>query len=84
MPQLYVHRVDPKVEWPYKELKSFSKVLVPAGQTVEVSLPISIESLKYWDEDAHDWALDATEFELLLCRDAGNVVYKASMTYKEY
>ena len=84
VPQLYVHRVDPKVEWPYKELKSFSKVLVPAGQTVEVSLPISIESLKYWDEDAHDWALDATEFELLLCRDAGNVVYKASMTYKVY
>lgn len=83
VPQLYVHRVDPKVEWPYKELKSFCKVLVPAGQTVEASLPISIESLKYWDEEAHDWRLDATEFEILLCRDAGNVVNKAILNYKE-
>ena len=84
VPQLYVHRVDPKVEWPYKELKSYCKVLVPAGETVEASLPISIESLKYWDEEAHDWRLDATEFEILLCRDAGNVVYKATMTYKDF
>jgi len=83
VPQLYVHRIDPKVEWPYKELKAFTKVLVPAGQTVEAAMLLPVESLKYWDEEAHDWKMDATEFDFLLCRDAGNVVNKAVVTLKD-
>ena len=83
VPQLYVHRIDPKVEWPYKELKSFRKVLVPAGQTVEAVFEISEESLKYWDEEAHDWILDAHQFDILVCRDAGHVVNKITLTLAE-
>ena len=82
VPQLYVHRVDPKVEWPYKELKAFTKVLVPAGETVVATMHLPVESLKYWDEEAHDWKMDATEFDVMLCRDAGTVVNKAVLTLK--
>ena len=82
VPQLYVHRVDSKVEWPYKELKAFKKNKVNAGESVIVTLDIPVESLKYWDEDKHDWVLEPGNIELLLAHDAGNVVAKVACSVK--
>ena len=82
VPQLYVHRVDSKVEWPYKELKAFKKIKVNAGASAIVTLDIPVESLKYWDEAKHDWVLEPGNLELLLAHDAGNVVAKVSCSVK--
>ncbi len=76
VPQLYVHRVDSKVEWPYKELKAFKKIKVNAGGSAIVTLDIPVESLKYWNEDKHDWVLEPGKIELLLARNAGEIVGK--------
>ncbi len=76
VPQVYVHRVDSKVEWPYKELKAFGKYKVPAGQSLNEGLIIPVEDLKYWDEEKHDWVLEPGKIELLLAHDVGNVVAK--------
>jgi beta-glucosidase len=82
VPQLYVHRVDSKVEWPYKELKAFKKVKVNAGASATVTLEVPVESLKYWDEAKHNWVLEPGKIELLLAHDAGDVVAKAACTVK--
>jgi len=82
VPQVYVHRVDSKVEWPYKELKAFGKYNVPAGQSVNEGLIIPVEDLKYWDEEKHDWVLEPGKIELLLAHNAGNVVLKTECTIK--
>ncbi|MBR5159787.1 MAG: glycoside hydrolase family 3 C-terminal domain-containing protein [Bacteroidaceae bacterium] len=76
VPQVYIRHVDSSVEWPYKELKAFDKVLVKAGESVPVTLTIPFESLKYWNEDKHDWVMDLGKMEALLARDAGNIVSK--------
>ena len=76
VPQVYVHRIDSKVEWPYKELKAFGKYKVPAGQSLNEGLIIPVEDLKYWDEEKHDWVLEPGKIELLLANNAGNVVAK--------
>ena len=76
VPQVYVHRVDSKVEWPYKELKAFGKYNVPAGLSINEGLIIPVEDLKYWDEAKHDWVLEPGKIELLLCRNAGEIVAK--------
>jgi beta-glucosidase len=82
VPQVYVHRVDSKVEWPYKELKAFGKYKVPAGQSLNEGLIIPVEDLKYWDENKHDWVLEPGKIELLLAHDAGNVVAKLECIIK--
>ena len=76
VPQLYVHRVDSKVEWPYKELKAFKKIMVNPGKPAIVTLEVPVESLKYWDEAKHDWVLEPGKIELLLAHDAGHIVAK--------
>lgn len=82
VPQVYVHRVDSKIEWPYKELKAFGKYNVPAGLSVNEGLIIPVEDLKYWDEAKHDWVLEPGKIELLLAHDAGNVVAKLEVELK--
>ena len=82
VPQIYVHRVDAKVEWPYKELKGFEKLYLVPGMSVTTIQDIPVSWLKYWDEAKHDWVLEPGKIELLLARDAGNVVAKAEVTIK--
>ncbi|MFZ5941232.1 MAG: glycoside hydrolase family 3 C-terminal domain-containing protein [Bacteroidota bacterium] len=66
VPQLYVHRVNPAVEWPAKELKAFTRVNLAPGETRQVKLEIPVESLRYWNEELQQWSDDPCEIELLL------------------
>ncbi|MCQ2066966.1 MAG: glycoside hydrolase family 3 C-terminal domain-containing protein [Bacteroidaceae bacterium] len=71
--QLYVHRIDATVEWPYKELKAFQRVSLKAGESESVTLSIPVEQLKYWNEEIHDWSLENGQIELLLGANAGDI-----------
>lgn len=47
--QLYVSDLIASVAVPNKELKGFKKVLVPAGETVDVSIDVDVSKLGVWD-----------------------------------
>ncbi|MFI3296313.1 MAG: glycoside hydrolase family 3 N-terminal domain-containing protein [bacterium] len=49
--QLYVRDLVGELCRPVRELKNFEKVLVKAGESVEVSFTINIDQLKYWHTD---------------------------------
>ncbi len=66
VPQLYVRHLNAKVEYPYKELKAFSRVTLAAGETKTVTLEIPVSELRYWNEAKNDWSLEDGEIELLL------------------
>ncbi|MBQ0096368.1 MAG: glycoside hydrolase family 3 C-terminal domain-containing protein [Bacteroidales bacterium] len=64
--QLYVHRTDATVLWPYKELKAFQRTAVKAGATIKVTLELPVSELMYWDTEHNGWALEHGEVELLV------------------
>ena len=64
--QVYVRRIGSKVEWPLKELKGFQRVSIPAGTTSRVTVEIPVSSLRYWDVNANDWALEDGDIEILV------------------
>ncbi|HWR75037.1 MAG TPA: fibronectin type III-like domain-contianing protein, partial [Bacteroidales bacterium] len=70
--QVYVHRIDPSVEWPQKELKAFERVTLDPGQTKTVSLSVPVKSLMYWNETKHAWDNDLCRIELLVGASAGD------------
>lgn len=47
--QLYVQDVISSVAVPNKELKGFKKVMVKAGETVDVSIDVAVQKLGLWD-----------------------------------
>jgi beta-glucosidase len=78
--QLYVRRVDSKVEWPYKELKAFERVTLAAGETKTVTLEIPADDLRYWNVDTNAWALEHGKLELLLGSASDDIRQKAEVT----
>ena len=64
--QLYVHRVDSKVEWPAKELKAFQRVSLAAGESKTVTLTVSVKDLRYWNVDTNAWELEHGKLQVLV------------------
>ena len=74
--QAYVHRINPSVEWPYKELKAFSRVTLNPGESKTVTLEIPVKNLKYWNEASQTWDDDLCNIELLVGASAGDIKLK--------
>lgn len=58
-------------ERPWKELKSFARVSVPAGQTVQAKLPVRVQDLRRWEGDkSGKWVIDSGEYTMLIGKNA--------------
>ena len=74
--QVYVHRINPSVEWPQKELKAFERATLNPGESKTVSLSVPVKSLMYWNEAKHAWDYDPCRMELLVGASAGDTRLK--------
>ena len=74
--QLYVHRVNPSVQWPEKELKAFSRITLRPGESRTVRMEVPVSSLRYWNESARAWDDDLCEIELQAGASAGDIRLK--------
>lgn len=80
--QVYVHRINPSVEWPEKELKAFSRVPLNPGESKTVKLEIPVKNLQYWNEKKHAWDDDLCNIELQVGASAGDVKLKKEVGLK--
>jgi beta-glucosidase len=62
--ELYVAHVDSKVDRPQQELKGFRRVMVKAGETRTVAIPLKASSLAYWDGSAMTVENDTAEIRV--------------------
>ena len=76
--QLYVKKAD-DAEGPLKSLRGFKRVQIPAGQTVEVSLPLTEETFLAWSEQKQDMVPVKGTWELLY---GGNSHDVKTLTYQ--
>ena len=76
--QLYVKKAD-DAEGPLKSLRGFKRVQIPAGQTVEVSLPLTEETFLAWSEQKQDMVPVKGAWELLY---GGNSHDVKTLTYQ--
>ena len=80
--QVYIHRINPSVEWPKKELKAFARVSFNPGENKTVKLEIPVKNLMYWNEAKHAWDDDLCNIELLVGASAGEIKLKKEITLK--
>lgn len=74
--QAYIHRINPLVEWPYKELKAFLRVPLNPGESKEIRLEIPVQSLQYWNETNHAWEDDPCRIEIQVGASALDIKLK--------
>jgi len=80
--QVYVHRINPSVEWPLKELKAFTRVSLDPGAGRTVTLEIPVKSLQYWNETIHAWDDDPCDIELLVAASTEDIKITKQITLK--
>ncbi len=56
--QLYVSFPESLVTRPIKQLRGFQRVHLKAGETKEVTIPVNVDDLKYWDMESDQWTLE--------------------------
>lgn len=64
--QLYVKRLDSKVERAEKELEAFERVALKAGETKNVTLEFPLSELAHWDNETNGWVLEHGKLEILV------------------
>ena len=62
--QVYVEKVDSKVERALKELKAFKKVFVSHQSEAKVELSINATDLAYYNESTQDWEVEQGTYKL--------------------
>jgi len=75
--QLYIHRKETTVEWPYKELKAFKRVSLKAHETIPVTLEIPVKDLQHWSVEKNAWDLEHCAVDLLLGSGSDDIRVKA-------
>lgn len=64
--QLYVRRIDSKVERPLKELEAFERITLKAGETKNVTLEFPVSELAHWNTESNGWELEPGKIEILV------------------
>lgn len=73
--QVYVSVPDSKVERHVKKLCGFDKVAVKAGESTQVTIPVSEEELKYYDEKTNSWILEDTEYKFGIGGNSADLIW---------
>jgi beta-glucosidase len=71
--QLYASQKNPSVLRPSKELKAFKKVFLKAGESRVVDLEIPVRNLGFYDENRHDWKVEAGTYVLRSAASAADI-----------
>jgi beta-glucosidase len=62
--QLYVTHLNSKIERPIQQLNGFDRIHLAPGETRTVSLTLTANSLRYWDDTASRWVLEPDQVEI--------------------
>lgn len=80
--QVYVHRINPAVEWPEKELKAFSRIPLMPAESKTVKLSVPVKDLQYWNEKTQSWDNDLCNLEILVGASSQDIKLKKAVILK--
>ena len=78
--QVYVRDVESTVARPAKELAGYAKVELAPGETAHVEVRLDRRSFAVWDVQAHDWRVEAGEFEILVGASSTDIRGRETVT----
>ena len=71
--QVYVGEVNPTVLRPSKELKTYKKVFLKAGESQQVNVHLPKSAFAFYDVDSHDWKVNPGEFNIMVGASSSDI-----------
>ncbi len=78
--QLYVHDVESSVDRPIRELKSFSKVALKAGEEKTITMKLNAGAFSFYDESKKSFVVEPGEFEIQVGASVKDIRLKEKIT----
>lgn len=76
--QLYIRDLAASISRPVKELKGYKKVMIPAGQSTEITFDVTSEDLAFWNKDLV-FGTEPGEFDLMIGASSADIRLKATI-----
>ncbi|MDD4032065.1 MAG: glycoside hydrolase family 3 C-terminal domain-containing protein [Bacteroidales bacterium] len=64
--QLYVSYGETEKKLPLRQLKGFKRIMIKAGETLDVQIPLKAEDLVFWDEVRHQFVTYKGPLKIML------------------
>ena len=77
---LFASYPETKARRSVKELKGFQRVALLPGETKQVTFPVDISSLRYWNSDKNAWEAASGPVQLHVGTDAANLPLTGTLT----
>jgi len=77
--QIYASLPDSGLERPALALAGFAKILLKAGESASVEIPLSPLAVRYWDETTQDFAIENGSLRLLAGPSSANLPLSLDM-----
>jgi len=80
--QVYVGKNRSAVPRAVKELKGFRKVFLKKGESLEVTVPVTVHDLAYYDEPDHQWKIEKGDYILYIGNASDRIAEKLKVRIK--
>ncbi len=64
--QMYVRHIGSEVQRPNRELKGFRRISLKPNETKTVTIPLTAESIAYWDTENHKFVVEKDKIKIML------------------
>lgn len=77
--QVFINQEKCSVIRPAKELKTFSKIELEAGETKQVELKLPVKEWAFYNDKTNKWDIEPGKFNLLIGTSAGDIRQKINI-----
>ena len=78
--QLYVADKESTIFRPEKELKSFDKIFLEAGEEKTVEMELSKRAFAFFNVNTNDWCVETGEFDILVGSSSRDILLSSTVT----
>ncbi len=78
--QVYIGKIDSKVDRAVKELKGFKKVDIKAHGSADVAINIDINDLAFWNEKTNSWEVEKGKYFAAIGNSSDQITDKIEFT----
>jgi len=82
VPQLYVSFPGSKIQRPIEQLKGFRRIAIKAGETKEVTFPLKVSDLSYWNTGKHAFTVEPGKVILKVGSSSQDIRLKKEIVIK--
>jgi len=80
--QLYSHQQRSRVKQPLRQLRAFAKFSLQPGETRQVSLPVHVDDLAFWDVTTGRLVVEAARHKIMVGRSSSDIRLTATLAVR--